>query len=111
MKRLQELVRQLEIFGKCRLLHDLGIVKNAETKTHEDDDEQDNIKNYLLSLVRTQGFMGINILIQNAVVRFPQASQQQIDHQIKQLIWERKIKIVNPNDPPQKHLVCFVPKK
>ncbi len=104
-KRLEELVRQTEILSKCPLLQELEIVSKPSTEASPVLD----VKDFLLNLAKTQGYLGKITLIDNAIRQFPEVNQAQVEQQIQELIQAKKLKIANPDHPPTKHLICFVP--
>ncbi|MGA9378494.1 MAG: ATP-binding protein [Phormidium sp.] len=108
-QKLEALMRGSNILHECQVLQDLGIVKKPQI-TNEHIDDLKEVKDFLLNLIKTQGLIGKDVLIQNSLTQFAHINYQRVDHLIQQLIWERKVKIVNPNEQPQNHLVCFVPK-
>ncbi|MBE9228198.1 ATP-binding protein [Phormidium sp. LEGE 05292] len=108
-QNLEALIRESNVLHECQVLQDLGIV-NKRQLINEKTDDLKEVKEFLLNLIKTQGLIGKDVLIQNTLIQFPQINYQRGDHLIQQLLWERKVKIVNPNDRPPNHLVCFVPK-
>ncbi|MFB2936301.1 ATP-binding protein [Aerosakkonemataceae cyanobacterium BLCC-F154] len=108
-ENLEALIQESNVLDECQVLQDLGIAKKRQL-TYEKPDDLKEVKEFLLNLIKTQGLMGKDVLIQNTLSQFPQINYQRVDHLIQQLIWERKVKVVNPSDQPQNHLVCFVPK-
>ncbi len=107
LDQLESLVRKCDIFRNCTLLQELGVVKKSIS--HQPEIDLQEVNKYLLSLVKTQGFMGKNTLIQNTISKFSQLTESKIDQLIQQLIKAQKIKIVNPDAPAKDHLVCYVP--
>ncbi len=108
LDQLESLVRKCDIFRNCTLLQELELVKKSISPDPENIDLQ-AVNKFLLSLVKTQGFMGKNTLIQNTISKFSQLTESKIDQLIQQLIKAQKIKIVNPDAPAKDHLVCYVP--
>lgn len=104
-KRLEELVRQTDILSKCPILQELEIVSKPSAEASPVLD----VKDFLLNLAKTQGYLGKNTLIDNAVRQFPEVNKTQVEQQIQELIQAKKLKIANPDHPPTKHLICFVP--
>jgi len=107
LKQLQDFIRQSEILNKCPLLQELKIVN----KTIEPPDQTDlkEVKEHLLNLAKTQGLLGRIILVNNTFDKFSDVDQSQVEEVLNQLINENKIKLVNPNAPPEDQLVYFVP--
>ncbi|OKH35237.1 KAP family P-loop domain-containing protein [[Phormidium ambiguum] IAM M-71] len=108
-ENLGALIRESKVLHECQVLQDLGIVQKT-TLPNEKADDLKELKEFILNLIKTQCLMGKDVLINNSITQFPQVTYQKVDHLIQQLIWERKVKIVNPNDQPKNHLICFVPK-
>jgi GTPase SAR1 family protein len=106
LKELEALVRKCEVFNNCTLLHELGIVNKPPII---DQPDLQSVREFLLNLVKTQGYMGKTTLIQNSLSQFSQFNQSKIEEIIQQMIWETKIKVVNPKAPLKDQLVCFVP--
>lgn len=107
LKELETLIRNTKIFDKCNLLQELAIVTKTET---EEAAIEIDIKDFLLNLVKTQGYMGKNILIKVALGNFPQLNQSQVENQVQQLIWNNKIEIVNRKAAPKDQLVRYMHK-
>lgn len=105
LKELQVLIRESQILNNCNLLQNLGIVQKELAPTVRDNE----IKDFLLNLVKNQCYMGTATLVENTVRQFSEINQSQAEHLIKQLIWENKIKVVNPKDSSKNQLICFVP--
>jgi GTPase SAR1 family protein len=111
LEELEALIRESEILNTCTLLQHLGIVsktKNSQSNGNGEDNLQP-VKQFLLNLVKTQGFMGRNVLIKNTIEQSAQVNQSQVDILIQQLCQANQIQIINPGDPPEAHLICFVP--
>ena len=108
LNELESLVRKCDVFRNCTLLQELEVIKKS-TSTQPEIIDLQAVNKFLLSLVKTQGFMGKNTLIQNTISKFSQVTEAKIDQLIQQLIKAQKIKIVNPDAPAKDHLVCYVP--
>jgi GTPase SAR1 family protein len=111
LKELEALIRESGILEKCTLLQDLGIVskKNNGGADGKDEDKLQEAKEFLLNLVKTQGYLAIKTLIQNTIEQFPQVTHSQVNMLIEQLCQAKKIQIIDPNVPPDAQLICFVP--
>lgn len=107
LDQLESLVQKSDIFRNCTLLQELGVIKKTSPQPEEIDAQE--VNQFLLSLVKTQGFMGKNTLIKNTISKFSEFNEAKIDQLIQQLIKSQKIKIVNPDAPAKDHLVCYVP--
>ncbi|MCL1469694.1 ATP-binding protein [Argonema antarcticum] len=109
LKELEALIRDAEILNNCSLLKELGIVQKTDISTDQNLDFKD-VREFLLNVVQTQGYLSKNTLNKNAIGKFFDVNKTQVEQLIQQLIKENKIQLVNPSDPPNDHLVCFVPK-
>jgi hypothetical protein len=110
LSELETLIRETEILHKCILLQDLGIVpQNGGGNGGKERDWQD-VKQFLLSVVTTQQFLGRQTLIQNTSGQFAEVVESQIDRLIDQLCQENQIQILDPGADPKAQLVCLVPK-
>lgn len=97
ISELQSLMRETKIFHDCTLLQDLGIF----TPNHSDrPDSADaaakqllQAKQYMLSLVETQQFLGRSILEDNMLMFDMRLTLETIDQLINELVTEGKIKI------------------
>src|SRR5919199_1651121 len=109
LKELEDITYQSEILNKCTLLQDLGIVSskiNGEDKGNGEDKLQD-ANEFLLNLVKTQGYLARKTLIQNTIEQFPQVTQSQVDMLIEQLCQANKIQIIDDTVPSEAQLICF----
>lgn len=110
LKELEAVIRQSKILDDCALLQDLGIVahKRAIALSAVKADLQP-VEEFLLSLVKTQQFLGRETLIQNALFRFSQLNKSQVEQLIHQLCQAKQIQLLDPNAKPEAQLVCLVP--
>ncbi|BAY31377.1 hypothetical protein NIES2107_32360 [Nostoc carneum NIES-2107] len=110
LKELQSLIREAKTLDKCILLQDLGII--AKQKYAEDDNQIKKdlrpVKEFLLNLVKTQGYMGLPTLISQAVSQFSDVQESETKHLIELLCQERKVKIINPKAKLQDQLICLI---
>ena len=104
LKELEDITCKLEILNNCTLLQDLGIVRKIDPPP-----EPDLLKEFLLNLVKTQGYLARKTLIQNATVHFSQVTQSQVDMLIQELCQTNKMQIIDPNVPLEAQLICFLP--
>ena len=111
LEELESLIRESEILNNCTLLQDLGIVskKKKGGNNGNDEDKLHQAEQFLLNLVKTQGFMGRNVLIKNTIEQPSQVNQSQVDILIHQLCQANQIQIINPEAPLEAQLICFVP--
>jgi hypothetical protein len=110
LQELQSLIRKTEILHKCTLLQDLGIVPKQKS---DSDDAKGNrdlrpVKNFLLNLVTTQGYMGLTTLITQAASQFSDVKETDIQLLVNSLLEERKVRIMNPKDKFEDQLICLV---
>ncbi|MBD1212894.1 MAG: ATP-binding protein [Dolichospermum circinale Clear-D4] len=110
LQELETLINQSEILHKCTLLQDLGIVSkpNPEPNGKEGKDLRP-VKNFLLNLVKTQGYMGVATLISQASNQFCDVKETEIRSLIEQLYQENKVKTVNPEAKLSEQLICLIP--
>ncbi|MEH2059191.1 MAG: ATP-binding protein [Nostoc sp.] len=110
LQKLQSLILESEILHKCTLLQDLGIVAKQEPETNNGNSKQDlrPVKEFLLNLVKTQGFMGVPTLIKEAGGQFPSVKETDTQHLIDLLCQEKKVKIIDPKAILQDQLISLV---
>lgn len=111
LKELQAFVRDAQVLQNCSLLQVLGVLANP---VDPDPDPPispilGQVKEFLMNLVTTQQLLGRNTLIQNALDRFSQVSESQVEELIQQLCQENKVQILDPKAKPEAQLVCLVP--
>ncbi|MCP2728743.1 ATP-binding protein [Limnofasciculus baicalensis] len=111
LEQLQSLIRESKILHNCNLLQELGIVYEKPKDRENDKSEALNkeVKDFLLNLITTQGLLSKTILIQNSIHQYPQINQSQVENLIQQLCESKQVSIINPNEPPEEHLVCLIP--
>jgi Cdc6-like AAA superfamily ATPase len=107
LKDLQALTCQSKILHNCTLLQDLGIVDHKQAIIKQVLPVQP-IEEFLLSLVRTQQFLGRQTLIQNVLTQFPQTNESQVEQVIQHLCQTKQIQIIAPNAKPEAQLICLV---
>ena len=109
LKELKVLIRQSGISDDCSLLQDLGIVANKPPNIIQLVLPLEPVEEFILNLVRTQQFLGRQTLIQNALTRFSQVNETQVEQLIQQLCQTKQIQLLDPNAKPEAQLVCLVP--
>lgn len=110
LQRLETLINESEILNQCTLLQDLGIVSKPNPKPNgKEGEDLRPVKNFLLNLVKTQGYMGVATLISQAVSQFPDVKETEIRSLIEQLYQEKKVKTVNPEAKLSEQLICLIP--
>lgn len=108
---LESLVRESQILhNKCTLLHDLGLVAATEKDTNgKVRRDYRPVKDFLLNLVKTQGFMGLPTLISQTSSQFADVQETDIKMLIDLLCQENKTKIMNPKAKLQDQLISWNP--
>ncbi len=105
---LQSLVRESKILEQCTLLQDLGIVTKQKPDPVKKTKDLRPVKDFLLNLVKTQGYMGVPTLISQGVSQFSYVEETETKHLIDLLCQEKKVKIINPKVKIQDQLICLV---
>lgn len=110
-KELEALIWETKILQPCALLQDLKIVSggNGGGNGKEKNDLQP-VKQFLFNLVKTQGYMGVPTLINQAENRFSAVKEPEIQQLIQQLCHEQKVEIIDPKAKLQDQLICLVTK-
>ncbi|MFH7025805.1 MAG: ATP-binding protein [Heteroscytonema crispum UTEX LB 1556] len=110
LQELQSLIRETEILHKCTLLQDLGVVPKQKPNGGDENAQKDlrRVKDFLLNVVKTQGYMGVSTLISQTASQFSDVKETDIQHLVDLLCQERKVKIINPKDKLQDQLICLV---
>lgn len=121
-KDLQALIHESQILHDCPLLQDLGVVSPPEQSVSdtskngrnngrdirvENEGDNQEVKEFLLALVRSQQYMGRKILIQNTVGKFSQVNAAQVKQLIEQMCQAKQLQIMNPDEKPEEQLVCL----
>ncbi|MUG99281.1 AAA family ATPase [Scytonema sp. UIC 10036] len=109
LQELESLIYNSKILQDCRLLQDLNVVSASK----EPDTDQPNlqpVKDYLLNVVITQGFIGRSQLLQTTHSQFAEMSRENIEQILNQLCSDQKIKIVNPKAKQEDQTVCLIVK-
>ncbi|WP_028084558.1 ATP-binding protein [Dolichospermum circinale] len=112
LQRLETLINESEILNQCTLLQDLEIVAKSNRKPETNGKEGKDlrpVKNFLLNLVKTQGYMGVATLISQASNQFFDVKETEIRSLIEQLYQEKKVKTVNPEAKLSEQLICLIP--
>jgi hypothetical protein len=110
LKELQDLIRKTKTLDKCILLQDLGIVTKQEFVEEPSQRKKDlrPVKDFLLNLVKTQGYMGVPTLISQSVSQFSDVQETETRHLIDLLCQEKKVRIINPKAKLQDQLICLI---
>jgi hypothetical protein len=88
----------------------LGIVSKPKPKPNgKEGKDLRPVKNFLLNLVKTQGYMGVATLISQASNQFCDVKETEIRSLIEQLYQENKVKTVNPEAKLSEQLICLIP--
>jgi hypothetical protein len=105
LKELEELVRQTRVLQHCRLLQELGVLAKPPVGKVE----ANPVKDYLLQLLTVQQFIGRKTLTDNIQLQFSHTKATEIETLIVQLCDENRIQILNPQEKPDRQLLCWVP--
>ena len=109
MKELEEIIFDSQILNHCTLLQDLSVFVSADTQKQQKELDLDEIKDFVLNLIRKQSFMERDSIIENTLNQFFKIEHSTIDIIIAELERENKIKIITPTSKLDEQLVCFVP--
>lgn len=112
LQELQTLVRECNLLHKCSLLQDLGILSKQEPEPEHRNGKPDLrlVKDFLLNLIKIQGYMGVTTLMTQSSSQFPFVKEAEVQLLIEQLCQEQKVKIINPKAKLQDQLICFIAK-
>ncbi|MDE5118122.1 MAG: ATP-binding protein, partial [Trichodesmium sp. St2_bin2_1] len=108
LKEFEEIIFDSQILNNCSLLQDLSVVVPTETQEKQNELDLDEIKNFVLNLIRKQSFMERNSIIENTLNQFVKIERSKIDIIIAELERANKIKIIAPTSKSDEQLVCFV---
>ncbi|RCJ21576.1 KAP family P-loop domain-containing protein [Nostoc minutum NIES-26] len=108
LQKLQSLIREYQILDKCILLQDLGIVSKQKPDDVNGKKDLRPVKDFMLNLVKTQGYMGVPTLISQAVSQFSDVNETETQYLIDLLCQEKKVKIINPKAKLQDQLICLI---
>jgi GTPase SAR1 family protein len=110
LAELQSLIRESKILHRCALLQDLGIVAKQQSEPKNGNEKLDlrPVKEFLLNLVKTQGYMGVNTLMTNSADQFPTVKETDVQLLIELLCQEKKVKLINPKAKLQEQLICLI---
>jgi GTPase SAR1 family protein len=111
LQRLETFIRESEILHQCTLLQDLGIVSKLDKKPEQNGKGRRDlrpVKDFLLNLVTTQGYMGVTTLISQAANQFSDTKETDIQHLIDLLCQEKKVKLINPKAKLPDQLICLI---
>jgi hypothetical protein len=111
LQRLETFIRESEILHQCTLLQDLGIVSKLDKKPEQNGKGRRDlrpVKDFLLNLVTTQGYMGVPTLISQAANQFSDTKETDIQHLIDLLCQEKKVKLINPKAKLPDQLICLI---
>jgi hypothetical protein len=114
LQELEALVCETKSLHKCSLLQDLEIITKendgGESKGHGKVDLQE-VKQFLLNVVISQQFMGLQALVDQACSKFSQVVEAQIDQLIQQLCHENKVQILDHNAKRESQFILLVTEK
>ncbi|MEC4893133.1 MAG: ATP-binding protein [Oscillatoria sp. PMC 1051.18] len=110
LQELEALTREAQIFNNCKLLQDLKII--SEKKVVKDGDkylEDRETKEFVLNIAKTQGYLARKTLEERTLDNYGDLDQTKIGEMIEQLCHEEKLKVINPQEVPEKQLISYVP--
>ena len=114
LQELEALVCETKSLHKCSLLQDLKIIPKendgGNSNGHEEVDLQE-VKQFLLNVVITQQFMGLQALVEQACSKFSQVVEAQIDQVIQQLCNENKVQILDRKAKRESQFILLVTEK
>jgi hypothetical protein len=111
LQELEALVRKTKILHKCTLLQNLGIVPKKKDGGNGKDEILQEVKQFLLNVVVSQQFMGLQALVEKAERKFSEVDESQIEQLIQQLCQENKIQILDSNAKREAQFVFLVTQK
>jgi hypothetical protein len=111
LQELEALVRKTKILHKCTLLQNLGIVPKKKDGGNGKDEILQEVKQFLLNVVVTQQFMGLQALVEKAERKFSEVDESQIEQLIQQLCQENKIQILDSHAKREAQFVFLVTQK
>ena len=109
LKKFEEIIGESQIFNNCSLLKYFSVVVSVGTQEQENDLDLDEVKDFVLNLIRKQSLIERNSIIENTLNQFVKIEGSKIDIIITELEGENKIKIITPTLGLDEQLVCFVP--
>ncbi|NET28439.1 ATP-binding protein [Okeania sp. SIO1I7] len=109
LKELEEIICESQILNNCSLLQDLSVVDLADSQEQQSDSDLDEVKDFVVNLIKTQCFMERKNIIENTLNKFINIEQSKIYKIIEELEGEQKIKNITPTSKLERQLVCFIP--
>ena len=109
LHELEEMICVSQILNNCTLLQDLSVVIPVKSEIEQDDLDLDEVKEFVLNLIRIYCFMGRENLVEKIVDQFVKIDVLKIDLVIDRLQAEEKIKIIPPRNESDEQLVCLIP--
>jgi len=137
LKELQFLIRESKLLHECSLLQDLGVVQkisksiDEKPQTSEQTDKGTSVdqprkkpqlvklvkpdhkkakaKDFVLNLVITQQFMGLQAVVQGVQDQFPTISESDVHQLIQELCQQKRVAIPDPKAKPEAQLIFWIP--
>ncbi|MDY7004757.1 MAG: ATP-binding protein [Cyanobacteriota bacterium] len=112
LEELEEIICKSRILNSCSLLQDLSVVDsidNQEQQSDSDLSDLDEVKDFVVNLIKIQCFMERKNIIENTLNKFVNIEQSKIDTIIEELEGEQKIKNITPTSKLDQQFVCFIP--
>jgi len=123
VQRLQELTRQSGVLNECQILDKLEVLEATsfpvekplvektpvEPSPVNSSKNNQEIKEYILNLVKTTLFIGRKALTNQTLAEFKKETNlEEIDQSIQTLVNEQQIKIVNPNEELEAQSISII---
>lgn len=104
--QLQTLARQSEVLAGCKLLQQMGIVPNDDPG---DGSDAETAKKYILNLMSTHSWMGLQAVIASTQEQVPSLSTESVDEIIQSLCETNRITRIDPNAERKNQVLCWIP--
>jgi hypothetical protein len=113
VEELETLMSESKLLAACSLLQDLGLsaVKNIPNNADNNNGKDKNLqeaKEFILSIVKTQHFLGKKALIEQTIANISPLENTQVDRAIEELAEENQIDILGSPKHPEEQLICLM---
>ena len=111
LKQLQALIRTARVLDACPLLQELKLVEKAKAPASSKSQTASagEAKAYVINLVTTQQFMGLDLLIKNTQAQVDTMDEADVEQIIQQLCDEGRLQLLDAGASRASQLVCLVP--
>ncbi|TVQ09709.1 MAG: ATP-binding protein [Leptolyngbya sp. DLM2.Bin27] len=111
LKQLQALIRAAQVLDACPLLQELKLVDQAKVPASSTSPTAaaDVARTYMINLVTTQQFMGLELLVKNTQAQVDSMGEADIEQIIQQLCREGRLQLLDAGASRASQLVCLVP--